>query len=362
MAKKGCIKRLLPGSNTSIGFYSYFEYVIDQKEARKIYYFKGGPGVGKSYMMKKIGYEIIDRGMDVEFHHCAADPESIDAIVIPSIKVGIIDGTTPHAIDPRYPGVTGTIVNLDEFLNEEGLKRVKNSIIESTEDNKNIYIRIYKYFAAAKLIHDDIEWINSYSMNFNKVNEETDKLINKYLNIIGKINKLGRERHLFGSSYTLKGRIDHAETFIGIMREIIYIKGDDGTGRSELLKKLSSVALNKGYDVEIYHEPLVPEKIESIIIPELDLAFTTNNKFSNKKTVDLDMHIDDMRIKKYKEELKHSKTIFNRLLNDAFVYLGKTNDAHNKTEEYYAPNIFYKDLNRVRQNILEEIIEIKKQK
>ena len=40
----------------------------------------------------------------------------------------------------------------------------------------------------------------------------------------------------------------------------------------------------------------------------------------------------------------------------------KTNDAHNKTEEYYAPNIFYEDLNRVRQNILEEIIEIKKQK
>ena len=300
MAKKGCIKRLLPGSNTSIGFYSYFEYVIDQKEARKIYYFKGGPGVGKSYMMKKIGYEIIGRGMDVEFHHCAADPESVDAIVIPSIKVGIIDGTTPHAIDPRYPGVTGIIVNLDEFLNEEGLNEVKNGIIESTEENKNIYIRVYKYLAAAKLIHDDIEWINSYSINFNKVNNETDKLINKYLSTVEERKRPGRERHLFGSSYTLMGRIDHAETFIDIMENVIYIKGDDGTGKSTLLKKLSSIALNKGYDVEIYHEPLVPEKVESVVISELNLAFTTNDKFATKETVDLDIYIDDIKIKKYR--------------------------------------------------------------
>ena len=25
-------------------------------------------------MMKKIGYEVIDKGLDIEFHYCAADP------------------------------------------------------------------------------------------------------------------------------------------------------------------------------------------------------------------------------------------------------------------------------------------------
>ncbi|MFW5647996.1 MAG: ATPase [Candidatus Alkaliphilus sp. MAG34] len=358
VTEKGNIKRLLPGSNTPVGFYSYFEYIINQKEARKIYYFKGGPGVGKSYMMKKIGYEMVDRGLDIEFHHCAADPESVDAVVIPSIGMAIIDGTTPHVTDPRYPGVTGITVNLDEFLNEEGLRKVKNSVIESTEDNKNIYIRVYKYLAAAKLIHDDIEWINNYSMDYSKVNEETDGLINRYLGAIKNKNKFGRERHLFGSSYTLKGRVDHAETFIGIIGEIIYIKGDDGTGKSTLLKRLSLMALNKGYDVEIYHEPLVPEKIESIVIPELDLAFTTNDKFFDKETVDLDTYIDETKIKKYKGDLKHSKKVFNELLNDAFTYLGKTNDAHNEMEKHYSPNIFYEGLDRVREDILKEITSI----
>lgn len=358
MTRKGHIRRLLPGSNTSVGFYSYFDYIINPKEARKIYYFKGGPGVGKSYMMKKIGYELIDKGLDVEFHHCAADPESIDAIVIPSINVAIIDGTTPHMIDPRYPGVTGIIVNLGEFLNEEGLRKNRNGIIESTEDNKNIYVRVYKYLAAAKLIHDDIEWINNYAMDFNKVNKETDRLIKAYLNDIEDKNKLGKERHLFGSSYTLKGRVDHAETFIGIMEKIIYIKGADGIGKSTLLNKLSSIALNKGYNVEIYHEPLVPEKIESIIIPELNLAFTTNGKFTDKETVDLNIYMDDIKIKKYEEELKYSQKVFNELLNDVFTHLSKTNSVHDEMEKYYAPNIFYEGLNKVRANILEEITAI----
>lgn len=358
MTKKGFIKRLLPGSNTSVGFYSYFEYVIDEKEARKIYYLKGGPGVGKSYMMKKIAYEMVNKGLDIECHHCAADPESLDAIVIPSINIAIIDGTSPHKIDPRYSSVTGVIVNLGEFLNEEALRKNKSSIIESTEDNKNIYVRTYKYLAAAKLIHDDIEWINSYSMDFNKVNKETDQLINKYLDIIKSKNNIGKERHLFGSSYTLKGRVDHTETYIGIIEKIIYIKGDEGTGRSTLLKKLGDTALNKGYNVEIYHEPLVAEKIESIVIPELNLAFTTNNKFINEETVDLDIYIDDMKIKKYKKELEHSKRIFNKLLGDVFIYLGKTSSVHDEMEKYYAPNINYQALDKTRKNILKEINSI----
>ena len=50
--------------------------------------------------------------------------------------------------------------------------------------------------------------------------------------------------------------------------------------------------------------------------------------------------------------------MFNKLLNDVFIYLGKTNGVHNKMEEYYAPNIFYEGLDKVRGDILEEITHI----
>ena len=97
------------------------------------------------------------------------------------------------------------------------------------------------------------------------------------------------------------------------------------------------------------------EKIESIVIPELGLAFTTNDKFINRETVDLDMYIDNIKIKRYEKELEHSKMVFNKLLNDVFVYLGETNNIHNKIEEYYAPNIFYEGLDKIRRDILKKI-------
>ncbi len=96
MTTKGKIKRLFPGGNTSVGFFSYYNYVINLKEANRVYLLKGGPGVGKSHLMKKIGNDMVESGYDVEFHHCSADPESIDAVVITTLKIAIIDGTSPH--------------------------------------------------------------------------------------------------------------------------------------------------------------------------------------------------------------------------------------------------------------------------
>ncbi len=95
MDKKGKIKRVFPGGNTAKGFYSYYDNIIG-KEANRLFIIKGGPGVGKSSFMKKIGYEMIERGYDVEFHQCSSDNGSLDGIVVPDLKVAMIDGTAPQ--------------------------------------------------------------------------------------------------------------------------------------------------------------------------------------------------------------------------------------------------------------------------
>ncbi|AOT68579.1 ATPase [Geosporobacter ferrireducens] len=95
MDKKGKIKRVFPGGNTAKGFYSYYDNIIG-KEANQLFIIKGGPGVGKSSFMKKIGYEMIEKGYDVEFHQCSSDNGSLDGVVVPALKVAIIDGTAPQ--------------------------------------------------------------------------------------------------------------------------------------------------------------------------------------------------------------------------------------------------------------------------
>lgn len=116
---KGKLKKVFPGGNTSQGFYSFYDYIIDQQEANRIFVIKGGPGVGKSTFMRKIGEAMLERGYDVEFHCCSSDNDSLDGIVIPAIKVALLDGTAPQsAVTTVQFEPIGNIFN---FHNIQGL-------------------------------------------------------------------------------------------------------------------------------------------------------------------------------------------------------------------------------------------------
>ncbi|AKL95850.1 ATpase [Clostridium aceticum] len=356
MENKGRIKSLLPGGNTSLGFFSYFQYVIDLKKANKVYYLKGGPGTGKSSMMKKIGDTLINKGYDIEFHHCSADPDSIDALVVPKLKIAMLDGTAPHVLDPKYPGAVDTTIHLGDYWQEENLRNNRESIIDAIDENGKIYKRVYKFLGAAKLIHDDIEWTYNQAMDFLKINEATSKIIEKFFGSLVLQKALAYERHLFGSAYTHKGHIDFAETYFAVIRNIYYIKGAPGTGKSTLLENIAKTATEKGYDIEVYHEPLVPDKVESVIIPQLDMAFTTNSKYQDHEIINLNKFIQEEKRNKYKQELEYSEKLFQQLIDDVTYNLQRTKKNHDYIEDYYVPNIQFEKIDALREKLLEEIL------
>lgn len=92
---KGHTRKVFPGANTGRGFWSFFDYLIPE-DAERIFVIKGGPGVGKSTFMRRIAEKITDLGFDVEYHCCAADPNSLDGVVIPAFNIGLLDGTAPQ--------------------------------------------------------------------------------------------------------------------------------------------------------------------------------------------------------------------------------------------------------------------------
>ena len=94
---KGHIKRVFPGANTPQGFYSFYDHIVPL-DATRLIIIKGGPGVGKSTFIRKIGEAIVERGYDIEFHHCSSDNASLDGVSIPSVGVAIVDGTAPHRV------------------------------------------------------------------------------------------------------------------------------------------------------------------------------------------------------------------------------------------------------------------------
>ena len=81
---KGRTRQFFAGSNTPYGFYSLFHYIPGQGD-RRLIIIKGGPGTGKSTLMKGIGRRALEQGFDIEQFYCSSDPNSLDGLAVPSL-------------------------------------------------------------------------------------------------------------------------------------------------------------------------------------------------------------------------------------------------------------------------------------
>lgn len=89
--------RFFLGANTPVGFVAYLEDLYDPRGGWRAYIIKSGPGTGKASLMRAVLEAMTARGLQAEAVHCSSDPGSLDAVLIPSLKACIIDGTAPHA-------------------------------------------------------------------------------------------------------------------------------------------------------------------------------------------------------------------------------------------------------------------------
>jgi hypothetical protein len=153
----GKIKNYFAGGNTARGFHSLYESNLQGLE--RLFILKGGPGTGKSSLMKKIGKQWVERGFDIEFLHCSSDNDSIDGVLIPALKVGIVDGTAPHIIEPKAPGAVEEYINLGTAWDTKSLKHQKNRIQNLTIQITRAFQNAYATFKEALDIHDDLEKI-----------------------------------------------------------------------------------------------------------------------------------------------------------------------------------------------------------
>ena len=146
---KGHIRNIFPGGNTPQGFYSYYNDILPQRKAEKIFCIKGGPGTGKSTLMKEVGNHFAEQGEDVDFLWCSSDPDSLDGIVLKKRRIALLDGTAPHVVDPQNPGAVDEILNLGEYWVSDEIRAQRGSVISCNERTSAMFQMVYGYLASA---------------------------------------------------------------------------------------------------------------------------------------------------------------------------------------------------------------------
>ena len=157
-------KEYFAAINSVHGFVSFFDSIFAGRD--RLYIIKGGPGTGKSTLMRKIAAEAEKNGMDSELIFCSSDPSSLDGVIIPSLDTAIVDGTAPHLMDASLPGTKDEILNLGQYWNADELYARREDIELLGKRKSKAYEKVFKYLAAIGDIESD---------RFNSVSKRVDK-------------------------------------------------------------------------------------------------------------------------------------------------------------------------------------------
>lgn len=350
------------GANTPTGFVSRFDQLYNPKDSWFCYILKGGPGTGKSTLMKKVALEAKKHKIESELIYCASDPDSLDAVIFPSIKFCIVDGTSPHTLDPIYPGASDKIINLGQCWSEEKLYNSKDEIIELSERNSNFHKISQRYLAAFGTIDKDIQKIIYESLDKAKLQSYSKRLAKKLF----KPQNKGpvSESVKFIGAITPKGTVLFEDTLSEICEHIYTIDDDYGIISNIILSSLRRDALNSGYNVITCYSPLSPkDRIESLIIPELKIGFATSNlwhpivKLYSAKKIRTKRFLDSYKLSLKKQRLSFNRKIAKQLLDEAINNLNRAKSTHDSLEQLYIKAMDYKKLNSITNKIIKDIFK-----
>lgn len=148
------MERYFLGNNTAYGFQGYYEETL--KSVDPVILLKGGPGTGKSSMLKKIAKDARDKGYDVELWYCSGDPDSLDGVYIKELNAAVTDATAPHATGADLPKIKDHIYDLASSLSRDKLVPVRSEIEGLLARKKASFQRAYQHLRLAKCHLDNI--------------------------------------------------------------------------------------------------------------------------------------------------------------------------------------------------------------
>ncbi|AIE61625.1 PRK06851 family protein [Bacillus methanolicus] len=352
----GKVLNYYAGGNTARGFHSLFESNLQHLD--RLFILKGGPGTGKSSIMKKVGAEWLEKGYTIEYIHCSSDNNSIDGVIIPKLKAGIVDGTAPHVIEPKVPGAIENYINLGEAWDADVLSVQKKEIQKHTNNISKAFESAYAVFKEALKIHDDWEKIYIENMDFEKANKLTGSLLEAFFgNIV--LNKKSIVKHRFLGAATPQGAVDFVQNLTEDVPKRYFIKGRPGSGKSTLLKKIAAKAEETGFDAEVYHCGFDPNSLDMVIIRELGICIfdsTAPHEYFPSREGDeiIDMYksiIEPSTDEIFADKIEALSKQYRFKMKEATSYLKLAKSLHDELEKIYVQAMDFSKVDRLTEKI-----------
>ena len=323
------------------GFRSLFDRTFDPLRHTRVYILKGGPGTGKSTILKGIIKWANGMGIASEAIYCSSDPSSLDGVVLRrnDKSISILDGTAPHTFDPKYPGAKDEIINLGDSFNTELLSDNSAIICSLGKEKAAAYEDAYSYLgiagAAKKLIDKKYE----RSIDLKRLDETVDSLKKRTVSESTSdtyetfcISSFGR----YG--YT---RLDELFT---LDKTVIGIKGD-GYTEYYVMNKLAENLINEKKVFALCPSPFGDRTIEAI--------YTENYLFVTG--IQGDIEIETHGIVCTHHDTKATIDIYNTALELAKDSFELASEKHFKIEDIYSSCMDFENNEKIFYQLIDKI-------
>lgn len=347
------------GANAPKGYYSGFGRLFSAAPKGKCFLLKGGPGCGKSTMLKKIALMLKEKGVSTELIYCTADTDSLDAVITQDGSFCALDATLPHAVEPKYPGIYETTVSLSDCWDEEKLKKNAEKASKLFDENRKKHEQARKFIAAAADLLEEAEKAETEAMNEEKTVKAALRICSKEFG--KRTPKKGSEKIRFISGITDKG-VCFLNKTPGIFCDKIYLLEDDCGAVSKLfMNTVRKSALEHGLDIITCRCPVFPsEKTEHIFIPSLRLGFMTENRRHKTdilpyRTLHAKRFIDEKAFSRKKLRLRFALRTAARLIEEASDCMREAKGLHDELEEIYIRAMDFSKVEEKFREITEKI-------
>ena len=331
------------GANSGAGFQNLFSQVTDETAAYDVMVLKGGPGVGKNTFMREIGRTMERAGTPVEYLWCSGDPDSLDGVVLPALRCAVVDGTSPHVVEPRFPAAVGRYVDLGRFYDLTAAKLSATEVKAHTYAYKRAYERAYRYLKAARLVEEENTACADAVFDRRHALKRLERIGQRELHAKGK--ESGRTVLRFLGSITHKGYIWRFDSVDALCPKV-YELADSWELAGEMLARLHRAAADNGWDTIVCCAPEEPGRIEHLLIPGLGLAFVTSRpgmEYGQKPF--RRVRLDAMTEPQGKARLRFQTRMAALLREEGAAALKDAKANHDKLEAVYNP---YVDFDGVR--------------
>ncbi len=340
------ISQYFAGSLSGNGFINHLDEYL--KEIKTVYIIKGTPGSGKSTLMKKIASAAEDFGFEADRIFCSSDPLSLDGIIIPPLSFAIVDGTSPHVIEPSYPLAKETIINTADHIQVEKVKPHFDDIFFHTDEKK-------KFFSKTRPLLKSALILERAKLSFAKEYFDFKKCLGFFEDII-KIEKENSSGFSSRRSLVTFGKNGYTSLLDKIPFHKAY--GLNENFSTFILDELRNFADRQSLSYVFSPSPLDPSTMCAIYLTDTKQLFA-NERFLKKEYITFPKELCEKNggIGLIKEKLTFFSKTQSLVLDECQKYISDAMDHHYMLEKIYSKALNTDSLDCLARSIIVSIFE-----